>query len=134
MTTIIPNTTKLRLVIIDGHVSIAPKEPMLRHVSHPIVGWHLVDNDLTPVLPRLIHLLPAIDPDESGGVVVYSNFLHDPATGDLSDAHADSTSTKHLMRPRRARNCSFVASTRTNSGLHAHADPHNARRSRLLTG
>ncbi len=86
MSTVIPNATNLRLVIIDGHVTIDPREPMLSHVSYPIVGWRLVDNDLTPVLPRLIHVLPDIDPDESDGVVRWS-YLHDPATGDLYDAH-----------------------------------------------
>lgn len=84
--TVIPNATNLRLVIIDGHVTIDPKAPLLSHVSYPIVGWRLVDNDLAPVLPRLIHVLPDIDPDESGGVVRWS-YLHDPATGDLYDAH-----------------------------------------------
>jgi len=89
--TVIPNATNLRLVIIDGHVTIDPKAPLLSHVSYPIVGWRLVENDLTPLLPRLVHVLPDIDPDESDGVIRWS-YLHDPGTGDLYDAHTG----KHL--------------------------------------
>jgi hypothetical protein len=83
--TVIPNATNLRLVIIDGHVTTDPKEPMLSQVSYPIVGWRLVENDLVPVLPRLVHVPPDIDPDQSRGVIRWS-YLHDPATGDLYDA------------------------------------------------
>ena len=84
--TVIPNATNLRLVIIDGHVTADPKEPMLSRASYPIVGWRLLENDVVPVLPRLVHVPADIDPDESGGVVRWS-YLHDPATGDLYDAH-----------------------------------------------
>jgi hypothetical protein len=84
--TVIPNATNLRLVIIDGHVTTDPKEPMLSQTSYPIVGWRLVENDLVPVLPRLVRVAADIDPDESGGVIRWS-YLHDPATGDLYDAH-----------------------------------------------
>jgi hypothetical protein len=83
---VIPNTTNLRLVIIDGHVTTDPKEPMLSQTSYLIVGWRLLENDLVPVLPRLVHVLADIDPDESGGVIRWSYF-HDPATGVLYDAH-----------------------------------------------
>lgn len=38
------------------------------------------------MLPRLVHVSPDIDPDESGGSIRWS-YLHDPATGDLYDAH-----------------------------------------------
>jgi hypothetical protein len=83
---VIPNSTNLRLVIIDGHVTTDPKEPMLSQTSYPIVGWRLTENDVVPLLPRLVHVLPDIDPDESGGVIRWS-YLHDPATGVLYDAH-----------------------------------------------
>jgi hypothetical protein len=83
---VIPNTTNLRLVIIDGQVTTDPKEPMLSQTSYPIVGWRLVENDLVPSLPRLVHLVADIDPDESGGVIRWS-YLHDPATGVLYDAY-----------------------------------------------
>jgi len=83
---VIPNTTNLRLVIIDGHVTTDPKEPMLSQTSYPIVGWRLLENDVVPLLPRLVHVVADIDPDESGGVIRWS-YLHDPATGGLYDAH-----------------------------------------------
>ena len=82
---VIPNTTNLRLVIIDGHVTTDPKEPMLSQTSYPIIGWRLVENDLVPLLPRLVRVVADIDPDESGGVIRWS-YLHDPATGGLYDA------------------------------------------------
>jgi hypothetical protein len=66
---VIPNTTNLRLVIIDGHVTTDPKEPMLSQTSYPIIGWRLVENDLVPLLPRLVHPVADIDPDEGGGVI-----------------------------------------------------------------
>ena len=84
--TVIPNATGLRLVVIDGHVTDDPKEPMLSRASYAIVGWRLVENDVVPVLPRLVHVPADIDPDQSGGVIRWSYF-HDPATGDLYDAH-----------------------------------------------
>lgn len=84
--TVIPNATGLRLVVIDGHVTTDPKEPMLSQTSYPIVGWRLVENDVVPVLPRLVRVAADIDPDESGGVIRWS-YLHDPATGALYDAH-----------------------------------------------
>jgi hypothetical protein len=87
---VIPNTTNLRLVIIDGHVTTDPKEPMLSQTSYPIIGWRLVENDLVPLLPRLVHLVADIDPDESGGVIRWS-YLHDLVTGGLYDAHTGSS-------------------------------------------
>ena len=82
----IPNTTNLWLVVIDGHVTVDPNEPMLSQTSYPIVGWRLVENDVVPLLPRLVHVVADIDPDESGGVIRWS-YLHDPVTGGLYDAH-----------------------------------------------
>ena len=82
---VIPNTTNLRLVIIDGHVTTDPKEPMLSQTSYPIIGWRLVENDLVPLLPRLVHPVADIDPDEGGGVIRWS-YLHDLVTGGLYDA------------------------------------------------
>ena len=83
---VIPNATNLRLVIIDGHVTTHPKEPLLSHVSYPIVGWRLLESDVAPVLPRRVHIPADVDPDESGGMIRWS-YLYDPATGDLYDAH-----------------------------------------------
>ncbi len=83
---VIPNTASLRLVIIDGHVTTDPKEPMLSRTSYPIIGWRLVENYWVPLLPRLVHVAADIDPDESGGVIRWS-YLHDPVTGGLYDAH-----------------------------------------------
>lgn len=83
---IIPNTTNLRLVVINGHVTDDPKEPMLDRTSSPIVGWRVLYNDVVPLLPRLVQVPADIDPDESGGVIRWSYF-HDLATGDLYDAH-----------------------------------------------
>ena len=83
---VIPNTTNLRLVIIDGHVTTDPREPMLSRASYPIIGWRLLENDVVPLLPRLVHVAADIDSDESGGVIRWS-YLHDLATGGLYDAH-----------------------------------------------
>ena len=82
---VIPNTTNLRLVVIDGHVTTDPKEPLLSQTSYPIVGWRLLENDVIPLLPRLVHVVADIDPDAGGGIIRWS-YLHDPATGGLYDA------------------------------------------------